>query len=163
MAGIAVHSYLGAATGLAVAAAVMRGFAARSGNELGTFWLDLWRALAYVILPLTAVAAVIFITQGVVRSTDVPVATWAAIKTLGSVGGGCFNVNSAMPYENASGLSSFLQALLIVLVPAALTYTFGVMSGNRRQGWMLFGVMLTVHAGGGLRGGRKGLYEICMS
>ena len=141
MAGIALHSYLSAGVGLAVAAAVMRGFAARSGRDLGCFWLDLYRAIAYVILPITAIATLIFITQGVAQSTDLPVATWASIKTLGSVGGGFFNVNSAMPLENASGLSSFLQALLIVLVPAALTYAFGVIAGNRRQGWMLFGVM----------------------
>src|ERR1700754_1326048 len=108
MAGIALHSYLGAGVGLAVAAAVIRGFAAREDTALGHFWLDLWRALAYVIVPVTFVATLVFITQGVVQSLDFPVATWAAIKTLGSVGGGFFNVNSAMPFENATGLSSFL-------------------------------------------------------
>ena len=97
-----------------------------------------------MIVPITALATLIFLTQGLAQSLQLPVATWAAIKTLGSVGGGFFNVNSAMPFENATGLSSFVQALLIVLVPAALTYTFGRMAGARRQGWMLFGVMLTL-------------------
>jgi K+-transporting ATPase ATPase A chain len=147
MAGIALHSYLGAAVGLAVAIAVIRGFSSRAGAELGNFWLDLWRALAYVIVPIATVATAIFVTQGVVQSLDQPVATWASIKTLGSVGGGFFNVNSAMPYENASGLSNFLQALLIVLVPASLTYTFGRMTGSRRQGWTLYCVMLLLFVG----------------
>ena len=144
MAGIALHSYLSAGVGLAVAAAVIRGFAARGTPALGNFWLDLWRGLAYVILPLTALGTLLFLTQGVVQSSDLPVATWAAIKTLGSVGGGFFNVNSAMPFENATGLSSFVQALLIVLVPAALTHTFGRLAGSRRQGWALYGVMLSL-------------------
>jgi K+-transporting ATPase ATPase A chain len=146
MAGIALHSYLGAAVGLAVAIAVMRGFSSRGGVVLGNFWLDLWRGLAYVIVPITVIATLVFITQGVVQSTDLPVATWESIKTLGSVGGGFFNVNSAMPFENASGLSSFVQALLIVLVPAALTRTFGRMAGSSRQGWALYGVMLILFA-----------------
>ena len=144
MAGIALHSYLSAGVGLAVAIAVIRGFVARGEGTLGNFWLDLWRGLAYVIVPITAVATLIFLTQGLAQSLHLPVATWAAIKTLGSVGGGFFNVNSAMPFENATGLSSFVQALLIVLVPAALTYTFGRMAGARRQGWMLYGVMLAL-------------------
>ena len=144
MAGIAVHSYLSAGVGLAVALAVIRGFSTRGTGALGNFWLDLWRSLAYVILPITAIATLIFLTQGVAQSLDLPVATWVAIKTLGSVGGGFFNVNSAMPFENATGLSSFLQALLIVMVPAALTHTFGRMAGSRRQGWLLYGVMLAL-------------------
>jgi potassium-transporting ATPase potassium-binding subunit len=144
LAGITTHSYLSAGVGLAVGIAVIRGFAARGGGELGSFWLDLWRALAHVILPMTALAALVFLTQGLTQSLDLPVATWAAIKTLGSVGGGFFNVNSAMPYENATGLSSFVQALLIVLVPAALTSTFGRMTGLRREGWAIYGVMLAL-------------------
>ena len=147
MAGIALHSYLGAGVGLAVAVAVIRGVSAQSGTTLGCFWVDLWRALAFVIVPITVIATAVFLTQGLVQSVDQPVATWAAIKTLGSVGGGFFNVNSAMPFENATGLSSFLQALLIVMVPAALTHTFGRMVGSRRQGWALYGVMLVLFAG----------------
>jgi K+-transporting ATPase ATPase A chain len=116
-------------------------------DALGCFWVDLWRALAFVIVPITAIATTVFLTQGLVQSVDQPVATWAAMKTLGSVGGGFVNVNSAMPFENASGLSSFLQALLIVLVPAALTHTSGRMVGSRRQGWALYGVMLVLFAG----------------
>jgi K+-transporting ATPase ATPase A chain len=147
MAGIALHSYLGAAVGLATGIAVIRGFAARPGELLGSFWLDLWRSLAYVLIPITFAASLLLVSQGVIQSLAPglgPVASWAPIKTMGSVGGGFFNVNSAMPYENATPLSNFVQALLIVATPAALTYTFGRMVGNRRQGWALYGVMLSL-------------------
>jgi K+-transporting ATPase ATPase A chain len=160
MAGIAVHSFLSAAVGLATAIAVIRGFAARSAGSIGNFWRDLTRALLYVLLPLSFVVALVLVSQGVIQSlapyssigTVVggeqtlafgAVASQVPIKTMGSVGGGFFNVNSAMPFENGSALSSFLQALLIVLVPAALTATFGRMVGSRRQGWLLYAVMLT--------------------
>ena len=158
MAGIAAASFLSAAVGLASAMAVIRGFVARGRTTIGNFWLDLVRALVYVVVPLAAVGALAQLAGGVVQSLDGPVtagglaggtrditvgpvATWAAIKTLGSVGGGYFNVNSAMPFENASAWSSFVQMLLIILVPAGLTSAFGRMAGNRRQGWALYGVM----------------------
>ena len=158
MAGIAAASFLSAAVGLASAMAVIRGFVARGRTTIGNFWLDLVRALVYVVVPLAAIGALAQLAGGVVQSLDGPVtagglaggtqditvgpvATWAAIKTLGSVGGGYFNVNSAMPFENASAWSSFVQMLLIILVPAGLTSAFGRMAGNRRQGWALYGVM----------------------
>jgi K+-transporting ATPase ATPase A chain len=161
MAGIAVHSFLSAAVGLATGIAVIRGFAGRSGQEVGNFWRDLTRSLLYVLLPIAIVAALVLASQGVVQSLHPylavhtviggeqtlafgPVASQAVIKTMGSVGGGFFNVNSAMPFEDSTPLSSFLQALLIVLVPAALTSTFGRMVGSRRQGWMLYAVMLAL-------------------
>jgi potassium-transporting ATPase potassium-binding subunit len=163
MAGIAVHSFLSAAVGLATAIAVIRGFAARSGTAIGNFWVDLTRALLFVLLPIALVATLLLVSQGVIQSlapyktiTTVagddqtlafgPVASQVAIKTMGSVGGGFFNVNSAMPFENATALASFVQALLIVLVPAGLTATFGRYVGSRRQGWVLFAVMLGLFA-----------------
>ena len=97
-----------------------------------------------MILPLGAIGAALLLIGGVPQSLDFPIATQASIKTLGSVGGGFFNVNSAMPWENAGALSNFVQMLLIVLVPAALTHTFGRMAGRRRQGWMLYGVMVAL-------------------
>ncbi len=158
MAGIAVHSFLSAAVGLAAAIAVVRGFSRRGGPGIGNFWGDLIRSLLYVLVPIAVLATFVLVSQGVVQSLAAPVtigtlaggeqtlvlgpvASQVVIKTMGSVGGGFFNVNSAMPFENATGLASFVQALLIVLIPAALTSTFGRMVGSRRQGWMLYAVM----------------------
>jgi K+-transporting ATPase ATPase A chain len=154
MGGIALHSFLSAAVGLATAIAVIRGFIARSGTSVGNFWRDLTRSLLYVLLPIAFVTALFLVSQGVIQTLSPyvdagsqtlalgPVASQVPIKVMGSVGGGFFNVNSAMPFENASGLASFVQALLIVLIPAALTYTLGRMAGSRRQGWLLYAVML---------------------
>jgi K+-transporting ATPase ATPase A chain len=155
MAVIALQSYLSAAVGLAAGVAVIRGFVRRDGGAgLGNFWSDLVRSLLYVILPICTLAALFFVAQGVPQSVGGDaigtVATWQPIKTLGSVGGGFFNVNSAMPYENPTPLSSFVQALLIVLGPAALLHTFGRMTGNRRQGWTLYGVTVVLFAAGAL-------------
>ena len=154
--GIAVHSFLSAAVGLAAGIAVLRGFTSRSSSEgLGNFWVDLTRGLLYVLLPIAVLAALALTADGVVQSFGAPVTTaggqvlsvgpvasQVVIKTMGSVGGGYFNVNSAMPFENAGPFGNLLQALLIVLVPAALTSTYGRMAGNRRAGWLLYGVML---------------------
>jgi K+-transporting ATPase ATPase A chain len=155
MAVIALQSYLSAAVGLAVGIAVIRGFVRRDGGSgVGNFWSDLIRSLLYVILPLCTLATLFFVTQGVPQGVGDDavgtLATWEPIKTFGSVGGGFFNVNSAMPYENPTALSSFAQALLIVLGPAALLHTFGRMSGNRRQGWTLYGVTVVLFAAGAL-------------
>jgi K+-transporting ATPase ATPase A chain len=152
---IALQSYLSAAVGLAVGVAVIRGFVRRDGGTgLGNFWSDLVRSLLYVILPICTLASLFFVAQGVPQGVGEnaigTVATWEPIKTLGSVGGGFFNVNSAMPYENPTALSSFMQALLIVLGPAALLHTFGRMTGNRRQGWTLYGVTVVLFAAGAL-------------
>jgi K+-transporting ATPase ATPase A chain len=161
MAGIALHSFLSAAVGLAAVIAVIRGIATRSGAKLGNFWSDLVRGLLYVIMPLAAISTLVLVSQGVVQTLSDPVtvhtlaggdqvivvgpvSSQAAIKTLGSVGGGYFNVNSAMPLENPTPLSSFVQALLILLIPAALCITFGRMVGSRRNGWALYLVMLAL-------------------
>jgi potassium-transporting ATPase potassium-binding subunit len=149
MASIALHSWLSAAVGLATGIAVIRGFARNSGAGLGNFWVDLVRGLLYVLLPLGTLGALLMIADGVVQSFGPGViGTQAAIKTLGSVGGGYYNVNSAMPFENAGWLSNLVQMLLIVVVPAGLTAAFGRAVGSRRQGWSLYAVMLVLLVGG---------------
>ena len=150
-----LQSLLSMAVGLAVGIAVIRGFVRRGGGAgLGSFWVDLVRGLLYVILPICALGALFFVgqgaAQGITGDAIGPVASWEPIKTLGSVGGGFFNVNSAMPYENPTPLSSFVQALLIVLGPAALLHTFGRMTGNRRHGWTLYGVTVALFCVGAL-------------
>jgi K+-transporting ATPase ATPase A chain len=165
MAGIAVQSFLSAAVGLAVAIALIRGIASRSGRSLGNFWVDLVRSLVWVLLPLSLVAAVLLASQGVIQTLGHyvtfaspngttgqlalgPVASQEPIKLISGDGGGFFNVNSAMPFENPNGLTSFVEILLMLAVPAALTSTFGRMVGNRRQGWVLYVVMLAMFAAG---------------
>jgi potassium-transporting ATPase potassium-binding subunit len=144
MAGLAVQNFLSAAVGIAVAIAVIRGLAARSGRMLGNFYVDLTRALVFVLLPISVVFALFLIAQGVPQSIDRPVASQEVIKLLGTNGGGFFNVNSAHPFENPTWLSNFVEMLLILAIPAALTATYGRMVGNRRQGWALYGAMLTI-------------------
>jgi potassium-transporting ATPase potassium-binding subunit len=158
MAGLAVQNFVSAAVGMAVLAAVIRGFASRGVAQLGNFWQDLTRTLLYILLPLSAVGALILVSQGVVQTlsgyvsyTTVqgldqtlalgPVASQIAIKQLGTNGGGFFNVNSAMPFENSTTFANFVEVLFILLIPAALTATFGRMVGNRRQGWALYAAM----------------------
>jgi potassium-transporting ATPase potassium-binding subunit len=135
--------------------------AGRSTNTVGNFWADLTRSTLYVLLPLSLVFAVVLVSQGVVQTfapytqaTTLegaaqqiplgPAASQIAIKQLGTNGGGFFGVNSAHPFENPTPLSNFLEVLAILLIPAALTYTYGVMVGNRRQGWVLFGTMMAL-------------------
>ena len=159
MAGLAVQNFISAAVGISVAIAVIRGFAARSGSSLGNFWQDLTRTLLYVLLPLAFLAALVLVSQGVIQNLSPyetystvkgadqtlalgPVASQEAIKLLGTNGGGFFNVNSAMPFENPSGFANFFQMLLILVIPAGLTYTFGRFVGNRRQGWAIYSAML---------------------
>jgi potassium-transporting ATPase potassium-binding subunit len=165
MAGITVASFTSMAAGMAVAAALIRGLARRSGNQLGIFWVDLVRSLLYVVLPLACVASLILVATGVPQTlsgylrahgpTGVhqtiaigPVASQEAIKLLSGDGGGFFNVNSAHPFENPSGISNLVEMLLMLLVPAAFTATFGRMVGRRRQGWALYTVMLVMFLGG---------------
>jgi potassium-transporting ATPase potassium-binding subunit len=161
MAGLTVQNFVSAAVGIAALAAVIRGFAARSATSLGNFWADLVRISLYVLLPVSFVAALVLVSQGVVQTLEGtqafqtiaggtqelalgPVASQEAIKELGTNGGGFFNVNSAYPFENPSGLTNFVELLLIMLVPASVTYTFGRMIGNRRQGWALYAAMMTM-------------------
>jgi len=161
MAGLTVQNFVSAAVGIAALAAVIRGFAARSGAALGNFWSDLVRIVFYILLPISFLAALVLVSQGVIQTLDGsqtfhtiaggaqtlalgPVASQEAIKELGTNGGGFFNVNSAMPFENPSGLTNFVELLLILIVPASLTYTFGRMIGNRRQGWALYAAMMAM-------------------
>jgi K+-transporting ATPase ATPase A chain len=161
MAGLAVQNFVSAAVGMAVMAAVIRGFARRSTRTLGNFWVDITRTLLYILLPLSFVGALVLVSQGVVQTlSDAtsfttaiggeqtlalgPAASQVAIKQLGTNGGGFFNVNSTMPFENATQLSNFVEMLFILLIPAALTYTFGRMVGSRRQGWALYAAMFTM-------------------
>jgi K+-transporting ATPase ATPase A chain len=158
MAGLAVQNFVSAAVGMAVLVAVIRGFASRGARELGNFWQDLTRSLVYILLPLSFVGALVLVSQGVIQNLSGyvtvhtlggaeqtlamgPVASQIAIKQLGTNGGGFFNVNSAFPFENPSAFSNFVELLFILLIPAALTATFGRMIGNRRQGWALYAAM----------------------
>jgi potassium-transporting ATPase potassium-binding subunit len=159
MAGLTVQNFVSAAVGIAALAAVIRGFAARSGAALGNFWADLVRISFYILLPISFIAALVLVSQGVIQTLDGsqtfhtisggaqtlalgPVASQEAIKELGTNGGGFFNVNSAMPFENPSGLTNLVELLLILVTPASLTYAFGRMVGNRRQGWALYAAMM---------------------
>jgi K+-transporting ATPase ATPase A chain len=161
MIGLTVQNFLSAATGMAVLVALIRGLIGRSGKVIGNFWVDLVRATLYILLPLSILLAVLLITQGVVQNVNAPLtvsaisgetqvipqgaaASQVAIKQLGTNGGGYFNVNSAHPYENPTPFSNFLQLLSILLIPAALTYTYGVMIGNKRQGWAIFAAMFVL-------------------
>jgi potassium-transporting ATPase potassium-binding subunit len=158
MAGLAVQNFVSAAVGICVAVALIRGIAARGGHSLGNFWQDLIRTLLYVLLPISVVGALLLVSQGVIQSfagyatADTlaggtqaiafgPVASQEIIKELGTNGGGFFNANSAMPFENPTGLSNFVEMLAILLIPAGLTATYGRMVGNRRQGWAIFAAM----------------------
>jgi K+-transporting ATPase ATPase A chain len=161
MAGVTVASFTSCAVGMAVAVALIRGWVRRETTMLGNFWVDLTRSLVYVLLPLSIVAGLFLASQGVLqnlahyvsltgpshnRQTIAmgPVASQEVIKLLSGDGGGFFNTNSAHPFENPTGLTSFVEALLMLLIPAAMTYTFGRMVGRRRQGWALFAAMLVL-------------------
>jgi potassium-transporting ATPase potassium-binding subunit len=188
MAGLAVQNFLSAASGLAVAVVMIRGFARHGARTIGNFWVDVTRSTLYILLPLAAIVAIALISQGVIQNFDGykdattvektvydnpktdgagnplkdrsgnpvtesattqsqtlpmgPVASQEAIKELGTNGGGFFNANSGHPYENPTALSNLLEMLAILLIPFALTYTFGKMVGDTRQGWALAGCMV---------------------
>ena len=155
MAALTVQNFVSAAAGIAVAIAITRGFARQQMNSLGNFWVDLTRATVYILLPISIVAALVLCGQGVIQNlhpytvaktlegakqviAQGPVASQEAIKMLGTNGGGFFNANSAHPFENPTPIANLLQMFLIFVIPAGLTYTFGVVVGDRRQGWTLF-------------------------
>ena len=164
MAGLGVQNFFSAATGLAVMAALARGFSRKSAAGVGNFWADLVRATLYVLLPLAFVFAIVLMSQGVVQSfasyptaTTLtgaeqviplgPAASQVAIKQLGTNGGGFFGVNSAHPFENPTPLSNFLQTLAILALPAGCLYAFGLLVGARRHAWVVYGVMLAFFLG----------------
>jgi K+-transporting ATPase ATPase A chain len=145
MAGLTVQNFVSAAVGIAVCIAVVRALAARSGRAIGNYYDDLFRALFGLLLPISVVFGLFLVSQGVIQSlTAGPVASQEVIKELGTNGGGFFNVNSAHPFENPTWLSNFVEMLLILAIPAALTSTYGRMVGNRRQGWAIYGAMLSL-------------------
>ncbi len=170
MSGLAVQNFLSAASGMAVLVALIRGFIRRNSPTIGNFWIDLTRTTLYVLLPLSFILAIALVSQGVVQTfrpypkallieqiktadnSSVneqviavgPAASQIAIKQLGTNGGGFFNVNSAHPFENPTPLSNFLEMLAILLIPAALCYTFGKMAGDTRQGWTLLASMVII-------------------
>ena len=145
MAGLAVQNFISAAVGIAVAIAFIRALASRSGRSIGNFYSDLVKTLVYLLLPISVVVGLFLVSQGVIQSlTAGPVASQEVIKELGTNGGGFFNVNSAHPFENPTWLSNFVELLLILAIPAALTSVYGRMVGNRRQGWAIYGAMLSL-------------------
>jgi potassium-transporting ATPase potassium-binding subunit len=146
MFGLAVQNFASAAVGIAVLAAFIRGLASRSGREIGIFYVDLTRVLLYILVPLSVITGLFLISQGAVQNLgdQGPVASQEAIKLLGTNGGGFFNVNSAMPFENPTWLTNFVEMLMILVIPAGLTATYGRMVGSRRQGWAVFAAMMTL-------------------
>ncbi|HEU4370595.1 MAG TPA: potassium-transporting ATPase subunit KdpA [Methylomirabilota bacterium] len=171
MLGMTVQNFVSAATGMATLAALIRGFARRSTETIGNFWVDMTRSTLYILLPLSFVVALTLVSQGVVQTFkpyatvavvqpteyDEPVteqvialgpaASQIAIKQLGTNGGGFFNVNSAHPFENSTPLSNFVELLSILVISGALCHTFGVMVGDTRQGWALLAAMTVMFVG----------------
>jgi K+-transporting ATPase ATPase A chain len=165
MVALAWHNWMSAATGIAVAIAVVRGFARRSAKGIGNFWVDITRCTLYILLPICLVYALFLVQQGVPQNfapyTQVktlegadqsigqgPVASQECIKMLGTNGGGFFNANSAHPYENPTPLTNLIEMLSIFSIGAGLTYTFGKMVSNTKQGWAIFGAMAFMFIGG---------------
>jgi K+-transporting ATPase ATPase A chain len=168
--GLMVQQFLSAASGMAVLIALIRGFARHTAETLGNFWVDVTRGALYILLPLSLVASVFLVSQGVIQNFSPylrtslvqatqddkgntvkeqtlpmgPVASQEAIKELGTNGGGWFNANSAHPFENPTPFTNFLENLLMLLIPAALTYTFGRMVGSARQGWAVYAAMTII-------------------
>jgi K+-transporting ATPase ATPase A chain len=161
MAGLALQNFAAPAVGLAALVAVIRGFTRRSASGLGNFWVDLYRGLAFVILPLAALATLVLVAAGVPQTLEGhttaatvegetqqiargPVATQVAIRTLGTNGGGFFNTNGATPFENPGGLTNFVLLVLQLLLPVACVFMFGRMVGSRRQAGVIYAAMLTL-------------------
>ena len=158
---LAVRNFTSAATGLAVAIALVRGLTRRSAKTLGNYWVDLTRGILYILLPIAVVVAVFFVWQGMPETLNAPaaattlqgahqtialgpIASQEVIKELGNNGGGFLNANSAHPFENPTPLTNFVEMLLMFAVAFSLTYTFGRYAGNQRHGWVLFGAMASV-------------------
>jgi K+-transporting ATPase ATPase A chain len=165
MAALTTQNFVSAATGIALVIALVRAFARTSGKTVGNFWVDLTRCTLYVLLPLAVLGALVLVWQGVPQNvgsyvdattlegtkqtlSQGPAASQIAIKQLGTNGGGFWNANSSVPYENPTPLSNFLQVLYILLIPAALTLTFGRMVRDERQGWALYAAMSVIFLAG---------------
>jgi potassium-transporting ATPase potassium-binding subunit len=165
MAGLTVHNFVSAATGIALAIALIRGFARRTAKTVGNFWVDMTRCVLYILLPVSIVVGLFFVWQGMPQNLSAyteattlegakqviaqgPVASQEVIKMLGTNGGGFFNANSAHPFENPNALTNFVQILLIFSIGAALTNVFGRMVGSQRHGWAIFAVMALLFLAG---------------
>jgi K+-transporting ATPase ATPase A chain len=165
MAGLTVHNFVSAATGIALAVALIRGFARRSARGIGNFWVDLTRCTLYLLLPVSIVVCLFFVWQGMPQNLAAyteattlegarqviaqgPVASQEVIKMLGTNGGGFFNANSAHPFENPDAITNFVEMVLIFAIGAGLTNVFGRMVGDQRQGWAVFAVMGLLFLGG---------------
>jgi len=165
MAGLAWHNFMSAAIGIGIALALARGITYRlqagAAKTLGNFWVDLVRATVYVLIPISIPIALLLVSQGVIQNFSSyveittlegvkqtlamgPVASQEIIKELGTNGGGFFDANSAHPFESANPLTNFIEMLLIFSIPAALTYTYGRMARDQKQGWVLFGAMALI-------------------
>ncbi len=164
MIGLTVQNWLSAGVGIVVAVALIRGIIGRSGKSLGNFWQDLVRTILYVMMPICVIGALVLVSQGAIENfsnylsahtlTGVtqsiamgPVASQEVIKELGTNGGGFFNVNSAHPFENPTAFTNFFEMLLVLIIPAALVFMYGRMTGNRRQGYAIYGVMMVMFLG----------------
>ena len=165
MVGLTTQNFVSAATGIALLIALIRAFARASATTVGNFWVDLTRTTLYILLPLSIIGALILIWQGVPQNLGAyidattlegakqtisqgPAASQIAIKQLGTNGGGFWNANSSVPYENPTAVSNFLQVLYILLIPAALTHTFGRMVKDERQGWAIYAAMSVIFLAG---------------
>jgi len=164
MAGLAIHNFASAATGIALAIAIVRGIARTESKGIGNFWQDLVRSTLWVLLPISLVSAIVLLSQGAIQNFQPtrevttlegavqkipggPVASQEAIKELGTNGGGFFNANSAHPYENPTPATNLLEMFLIFAIPAGLTYTLGSMTGKLRHGWAVFAAMAILFLG----------------
>ncbi len=162
---LALQNFLSASVGIAVAVALIRGFSRKGSKTIGNFWVDLVRGTLYILLPIAFVFAIVFMAQGAIQTLGGPAhihdplngmrqtiprgpfASQETIKQLGTNGGGSYNANGAMPFENPTGLTNFLSMALILCIPIALTYTFGKMVGHLRQGVAILGVMVIIFGG----------------
>jgi K+-transporting ATPase ATPase A chain len=164
MIGLTVQNWLSAGVGIVVAVALIRGIVGRTGKSLGNFWQDLVRTILYVLAPLSVVIAIVLVSQGVIANFNNyltvhtvtgltqsiamgPVASQEAIKMLGTNGGGFFNTNSAHPFENPTAFTNFFEMLVVLLIPAALVFAYGRMTGNRRQGYAIYATMMLMFLG----------------
>ncbi len=164
MIGLTVQNFLSAGVGIVVAVALVRGIISRSGTGLGNFWQDIVRTILYVLLPLSVIGALVIASQGVIANISTylhihtitgltqtigmgPVASQEAIKMLGTNGGGFFNTNSAHPFENPTQFTNFFEMLLVLIIPAALIFTYGRMTGNRRQGYAIYATVMVMFLG----------------
>jgi K+-transporting ATPase ATPase A chain len=165
MMGLTVQNFLSASVGIVVVIVLIRGFSRRSTSDLGNFWTDIVRCVLWIMMPLAVVLTILLVSQGVIQNFDSykhlttvegaeqvlamgPAASQIAIKQLGTNGGGFFNANSSVPFENPTPFSNFLEVVAIFLVPAALTYTFGKMVKDTRQGWAVFAAMSVLFIAG---------------